>query len=289
VNGASRLSHSRLASDPIPVTPDSSPKRRHKPGGDLQRAATMAYATKPPPLHVDLSMRKPSLTDTTDSALKPPKTPGQKLTSFFSGWKTSSPGAESSATENSESGHSPFPSPMAGSPQTSAYSNRSIPPTIDTTKANSNGASYFGGPLQGTHHGDADVSTKLTEVETELKEISAELAASIKREMELEDLVEQLKMEATQSIDARRTSDYFSDSGTSSVRFPLSDLGVGKSEEMEKLKRRSELERARLKVDTSQKWQEEQALRKDLEAQVQSLKSQIKQVINTHSRIPSIF
>jgi len=115
-------------------------------------------------------------------------------------------------------------------------------------------------------------------VESELKEISAELAASIKREMELEDLVEQLKSEGSQGSDKRRTSDYFSDSGTSSVRYPLSELRGGKSEEMEKLKRRSELERARLKVDMSQKWQEETAIRRDLEAHAQNLELQVQQV-----------
>lgn len=115
-------------------------------------------------------------------------------------------------------------------------------------------------------------------MEEELREVSSELAASIRREMDLEDLVDRLQMEATPGPDMnRRTSDYFSDSGTSSVRYPLSEMG-GKSEDLEKFKRTLEQEKAQFKVDFSQKLQIERARRKVLEAHIHRLEEQAQQV-----------
>ncbi len=122
------------------------------------------------------------------------------------------------------------------------------------------------------------MANEVAEMEEELREVSSELAASIKREMELEDMVDRLQMEAAQPPDAnRRTSDYFSDSGTSSVRYPLSELG-GKSEDLEKLKRTLEQDKAQFKVDFSQKLQIERARRKVLEAHIQRLEEQAQHV-----------
>ena len=118
-------------------------------------------------------------------------------------------------------------------------------------------------------------------MEEELREVSSELAGSIRREMELEDLVERLQYEATQGQGSelnRRTSDYFSDSGTSSVRYPLSDVGGSKLEDLEKMKRRSEQEKAQLKVDLSQKLQNERGQRKALELYINQLEDQVQQV-----------
>ncbi len=126
------------------------------------------------------------------------------------------------------------------------------------------------------------MANQVGEMEEELREVSSELAASIKREMELEDMVDRLQMEAAQGSDTnRRTSDYFSDSGTSSVRYPLSELG-GKSEDLEKLKRALEQDKAQFKVDFSQKLQIERARRKVLEAHIQRLEEQAQ-----HVAIPS--
>ena len=116
-------------------------------------------------------------------------------------------------------------------------------------------------------------------MEEELREISSELAGSIRREMELEDLVERLQFEATQAPElSRRTSDYYSDSGTSSVRYPLSEVGGSKAEDLQKLKRRSEQEMARVKLDTAQKLQDERERRKGLELHIQHLEEQVQQV-----------
>jgi hypothetical protein len=122
---------------------------------------------------------------------------------------------------------------------------------------------------------DPDLASKVSQLESELREISSELAGSIRREMELEDLVERLQLEAGSDAN-RRTSDYFSDSGISSVRV-VTENG-GKIEDIEKIKRGSEQERALLRVELSQKWQEERSRRTASESHIQLLESQIQQV-----------
>jgi hypothetical protein len=113
----------------------------------------------------------------------------------------------------------------------------------------------------------------MADIENELREISSELAGSIRREMDLEDLVEKLQSDAPDAN--RRTSDYFSDSGTSSVRY-ASDSG--KNEDIEKIRRAAEQERAQLKVEFSQKLQDERSQRLACESHVKILESQVHQV-----------
>ena len=123
------------------------------------------------------------------------------------------------------------------------------------------------------------MSIQIEEMEEELREISSELAGSIRREIELEDQVERLQLEVSQPPEiSRRTSDYFSDSGTSSVRCPLSEVGGNKSEDLEKMKRRSEQEKAQLKLDVSQKLQDERGRRKALEAHIRILEDRLQAV-----------
>ena len=121
---------------------------------------------------------------------------------------------------------------------------------------------------------DSELSIKVGQLEGELREISQELAGSIRREMELEDLVEKLQLEVSQGSDAAsRTSDYFSDPGIGSLR-ATSD-GRNKIGEIEKVKRDLEQKQAQLKVDLSQKWQDERSRRKELESHVQLLEEQV--------------
>ena len=229
--------------------------------------------SRPPPLRMD-SFPRSSSQNANDP--KKPQTPGSKIGSFF-GWKqTASPGTESSVTEVSENGRSPLPSPLVTSPQTSAYSSRSNPASIDIGKAN--GAipqeGNFGGPLIQHQKSDSELSTKVGQLEGELREISQELAGSIRREMELEDLVEKLQLEVSQgSDDTSRTSDYFSDPGIGSLRAVSDERN--KSGDVEKIKRDSEQKQAQLKVDLSQKWQDERSRRKELESHVQLLEEQV--------------
>lgn len=127
----------------------------------------------------------------------------------------------------------------------------------------------------------ADARSSL--LEAELKEISIELANSIRRELDLEDLVERLQSENPHpGIPADRTSDYFSDSGTSSLRAPGSELGT--KEEIDRIKRDSEQQRAQLKVDLSRKWQEEATQRRTLESHLHALEDQLAQTRRSASQ-----
>ena len=121
------------------------------------------------------------------------------------------------------------------------------------------------------------MSVQLEEMEEELREISSELASSIRREMELEEEVERLQMEAPGTLEKDiRTSDYFSDSGTSSVRDP--EAVGSRADEVEKLKRRSEQEKAQIKLDISQKVQEERSRRRALEEHIRALEAHVQSV-----------
>lgn len=220
---------------------------------------------RPPPLKIDPSGRKMS-GSSADS--KQPKTPGAKISSFF-GWKAaSSPGADSISTEISDTGRSPL-SPV----QNGAGPGRaSVPAPVDVSKANG----YF----QPVRQSPGSISTvdqnssKLSELEHELREISSELAGSIRREMELEDLVEKLQSELPPDPN-RRTSDYFSDSSTSSIKNPPDS---GRIEDIDKIRRAAEQERAQLRIDLSNRWQEERSQRATYESHVQILENQVQQV-----------
>ncbi|KAE8376284.1 hypothetical protein BDV26DRAFT_265821 [Aspergillus bertholletiae] len=255
--------HSRLVSEPfIPVL--KSPLMMQK------RATTMPLqhpSSRPPPLHIDSNGR--SMSVVVDA--KQPKTPGHKISSFF-GWRgnvTTSPGAESSSTEVSDLGHSPLPSPMPPSLPSAVTPSTTVP--FDASK---------GFPPRNPSLSSASIletgssMTHAAELENELREISAELAGSIRREMELEDLVERLQSELPLDNGNQRTSDYFSDSGTSSIRLVYD----GRIDDVEKYRRASEQERAQLKVDLTQKWQEERARRAAADSHVQILESQVHQL-----------
>ena len=240
------------------------------------RKATSQPDSRPPPLKVNSSDRFVS-NHVADA--KQPRTPGSKITQFF-GWKTTaSPDDDSSSTDVSDNGLSPLPSPLAVSPQTSRNSARSFPHALDTYKVDGRATQdgEFGSPLLHPDMANYDLLTTVGQLEGELREISCELAASIKREMDLEDLVEKLQSEASGTSNETRNSDYYSDSSTSSLRYAR--LGASlKIEDFEKLKRESEQERARLKVNLSLKWQEECARRKVLEAHIQALESQVSEL-----------
>lgn len=221
---------------------------------------------RPPPLRIDSAGARNSSANSFDSKQQP-KTPGRKISSFF-GWKgPTSPGAESSSTEISDAGRSPLASPMPPSFPSASFS---ITPSTTVPLDNSK-------PVRNGSLSSATIlDTKVSELENELREISSELAGSIRREMELEDLVERFQSEMPLDVTNRRTSDYFSDSGTSStIRYPHDS---GRSEDLEKFRRSAEQERAQLKVDLSQKWQEERSKRLATESHVQILESQVQQV-----------
>ncbi|KAK2864968.1 hypothetical protein FQN49_004045, partial [Arthroderma sp. PD_2] len=243
---------------------------------DHKRSFTMALhppqhapSAKPPPLRVDSASVR-SMSNGSVDYRPTPKTPGSKITSFF-GWKSSSvstgatsPGNESSSTEISESVLSPMPSPM----------NTSV------TYANSRDSFAAGPKMTGrsqTMPMAANVTSQLAELERELSIISSELAGSIRREMELEDIVERMQVESSES-DRRMSDYYYSDSGNGSVKASSSDNGSAKAEDLERLKRSYEQERAQLKIEMSNRCQEERTRRQTAESHVQLLESQISQL-----------
>ncbi|KAF2691065.1 hypothetical protein K458DRAFT_426445 [Lentithecium fluviatile CBS 122367] len=203
-----------------------------------------------------------------------PKSPAAGFTSFF-GWNsTKQSGSDSPTTTFSES-LSPSASPRY--PKQSNMPAKTKLTGLDIPMANSFAQpSYFNIPGTPLLSSSPQMNAHVEELERELREVSSELAASIRREMELEDEVERWKAESSSamSLDNRRTSDYYSDSGTSSVRFPIGDP-ESKLEEVEMLRRKAEQERAQLKVHMAERLQDELRRRRDLEEQVQQLEDKV--------------
>ncbi|CAK7229301.1 hypothetical protein SBRCBS47491_007199 [Sporothrix bragantina] len=113
------------------------------------------------------------------------------------------------------------------------------------------------------------VSFQIEEMEDELKAISAELAGSIRREMDLEDLVDRLQTEVNNpQPPSKRTSDYFSDSGAISTKF--GDYDAAK-EEIAQVQRRAEQEKAQIRLELTEKLTDERSRRRVLDQQIKEL------------------
>ncbi|KAK4540559.1 hypothetical protein LTR36_009089 [Oleoguttula mirabilis] len=212
-----------------------------------------------------------------------PKSPGG-LGAFF-GWKSSSQqsGTESPTTTFSDRSLSPLPSPriqkleqavpMDGSTSTA----RLTPQGLDIHKANSRSSDYFDNPDTPILLGSPETNAHVRELEKELAQVSTELAGSIRREMDLEDELEYIRAEIPtipHSELNRRSSDYFSDSGASSVRYPVSDPDA-KLEQLEQKLRKVEQEKASIAVDMASRLQTELGRRRDLEQVVHNLEEQL--------------
>ncbi|KAI0590600.1 CCDC158 multi-domain protein [Pyrenophora tritici-repentis] len=170
-----------------------------------------------------------------------PKSPGAGFTSFF-GWNSRPQnGAESPATAFSGQSLSP------DSPRNNKMNAKTKPNGLDIPAANS---SYFNVPGTPLLSSSPQMNAHVEELERELRESAAGQAEN------------------------RRTSDYYSDSGTSSIRFPITDP-EGKLEELEMQRRKAEQERASLKVRMAERLQEELRRRRDLEEQVQQLEDKV--------------
>ncbi|TKA81466.1 hypothetical protein B0A55_02945 [Friedmanniomyces simplex] len=213
-----------------------------------------------------------------------PKSPGGRLGSFF-GWKSSSQrsGTESPTTTFSDRSLSPLPSPRllkplpASSMDGSTSTARLTPPGLDINKANARTSIYFDNPDTPILLGSPDTNAHVRELERELAQVSTELAGSIRREMDLEDELDRIRAEMPTippAEMARRTSDYFSDSGTSSVRYPVSDPDA-RLEQMEQKLRKVEQEKAQIKIEVASTMQAELARRRDLEQMVRDLEENL--------------
>ncbi|PKS06389.1 hypothetical protein jhhlp_007137 [Lomentospora prolificans] len=223
---------------------------------------------------------RPKPIDTTTTPKSPLSPAFAKIGSLFS-WKPNSP-------SNSE--FSSIPSPIS-SPQrpttvitdaTSLPSARTIPtsekPLPDVPQIrHSNAINYCETSLQTPPCiASPSPTADIEEMEDELKAISAELAASIRREMDLEDLVDRLQSEVNNpQAPGKRTSDYYSDSGISSAKFSEFDQT---REEVEKIQRKSEQEKAQLRLELTTKLQDERDKRRVLDQQIKELSDKASQM-----------
>lgn len=153
---------------------------------------------------------------------------------------------------------------------------RLTPQGLDIQKASAVDAPGFAGPDATPVAGDVGSVTHIKELEEELTEISIELAASIKREMDLEDELERMKVEAAHSSAGcgRRASDYFTDSGASSARYPVANPD-DRMEQLETRLRKAEQEKVQSKLDMASRLQTELSQRKELEETVRHLQDRL--------------
>ncbi|KAH8662899.1 hypothetical protein BGZ60DRAFT_412232 [Tricladium varicosporioides] len=245
------------------------------------------FSNKPTPPHnlnspngISRSFTNESNDSNTTIQKSQPKSPsGSKLGSFFGWGGNTSP--SSSTTSFSEKSFSPIPSPQTSENLPRADASRSnnskpIPTAIDVPKANADTESYFGNSYLQIPLATPTTPIQVEEMEKELKDISAELASSIRREMDLEDLVERLQSEAQNpTTQGKRTSDYFSDSGTSSVKYGDTD---SRQDELDRMLRKTEQEKAQMRLELTDKVQEERSRRKQLEIQIRGLEEKASQV-----------
>lgn len=150
---------------------------------------------------------------------------------------------------------------------------RLTPAGLDIAKAN---GSVFDQPPTPIYLNTAESNAHVSDLERELSQVSEELAGSIRREMELEDELERLRLETPNlaSEHSRRSSDYFSDSGASSTKFPISDPEA-KIEQVERLRRKAEQDKAQAMADNAQKLQVEMSKRRELEASLDETKRRL--------------
>lgn len=250
---------------------------------------------KPGPPHlslgqVDAGVRStPLYLETPDKAHdrnKPlPKSPppSSKLGTFFA-WDQSPTSA--STVFSDKDGFSPIPSPYSSKPTTDYNYNTADDSSAQAKPRNSPEANeaeespldYCEAYLHTPSLPSLTTPTakQVEEMEDELKAISAELASSIRREMDLEDLVDRLQDQVNNpQAPGKRTSDYFSDSGYSSAKFSEYDHA---KEEISQIQRRTEQEKAQITLELTQKLQDERDRRKQLDRQILELSQKASQM-----------
>jgi len=246
-----------------------------------------ASSRRSPPPHLSLEKVDTLVRVTTGGSTKSensnrnkplPKSPtsSSKLSTFF-GWANSPTSA--TATTFSDHAYSPLPSPYSAKPHPLTTGSDERPTSSKGSRySNENedtSLQYCEQDLQTP----ATATTSLAEIEEmedELKGIGAELASSIRREMDLEDLVERLQEQINNpQAPGRRTSDYYSDSGYSSAKFSEYDQA---KEEISQIQRRAEQEKAQLRLELTGKVQEERTQRRMLDRQIEALSKKASQI-----------
>ncbi|PQE25744.1 intracellular transport protein [Rutstroemia sp. NJR-2017a BBW] len=287
--GASR--HARLRSDSSEGSDSESVENwyRGSSSGSRTDSPNMSIFSSNPTLPHDIVPNAPARTFSHEShestsTIQKPKSPG-KLGSFFSWGGNVSPSSSTTTFSEDKAEYSPLQStnaspyrlPQVDDTHLRTHNTKGPPAALDIPKANAE--HYFDNAYLEVPLATPSLPLQIDEMEKELKDISTELASSIRREMDLEDLVERLQGEvqnAGTTNTNKRTSDYFSDSGTSSVaRYGESD---SKQEEMERIQRRTEQEKASIRLELTNKLQDERAIRKQLEAQIRALEEKASQV-----------
>ncbi|KAK4085350.1 uncharacterized protein Triagg1_340 [Trichoderma aggressivum f. europaeum] len=264
-------------SNPPSSPPMLAPIKHAPPHLRLEKVDPSARTGEGPDSYIDDSPQSAAI-DGSPKLNKPlPRSPGatSPLASIF-GWGNPSP----SVTDFSSL---PSPSPLSPTAKGSANDNRRSTNSISSrrhTKPNATTTlaqqreSFFS-----THSPHISQNTALVdEMEEELKAISSELAASIRREIDLEDLADRLQEQINsgpQPAGSKRTSDYFSDSGHSTAKLGEFELG---RDELEKVQRRSEQEKASLRLELTSKLQEEREKRKDLDQKIRQLQERASEV-----------
>ncbi|KAK6544426.1 hypothetical protein TWF694_001121 [Orbilia ellipsospora] len=242
----------------------------------LSRTFTMpAVITQQAPA-INTNLNRSNSTNSESSFV--PRTPARTKTGFggFFGWGSSS---------NQDT------SPVEEKPQVSIAEQRmsKIPSNIDVTLANSQQSA----PKRTDSGISLPPRTPMSMEETleeELRVISADLAASIRRELELEDLVETLQTSAETTgrlspVSGKRTSDYFSDSGAGSGYD--SELPSKQQLDYDRVVRKSQQVQAQIRLDFTTKIQEERQRRKGVELQVRELEQRVSQGDINSLRTPS--
>ncbi|AEO66092.1 uncharacterized protein THITE_9081, partial [Thermothielavioides terrestris NRRL 8126] len=243
------------------------------------------FARKSPPPQLKLGLNDKNAPATTPATpLEPsnlnkplPKSPATSKLSAFFGWATTP--SPSTATDYSDKGFSPLASPASPKAAIAVTESPETPVTSKSPSlpnaAEQNPLRYCEAYLQ-TPSDTTRSLGQLEEMEDELKAISAELASSIRREMDLEDLVERLQEQINNpQAPGKRTSDYFSDSGYSSAKF--SDYDHAK-EEISQIQRRAEQEKAQIRLELTNKLQDEREKRRLLDQQIQELSKKASQL-----------
>lgn len=211
-----------------------------------------------------------------------PKSPASSKLGVFFGWANSP--SPSSQTEFSDHGFSPQPpsSPSSFKPATVATESDEASlsaksPTYSNDAGDRSPSLYYRESHLRTPAQDSTASlVEIEEMEDELKAISAELAASIRREMDLEDLVDRLQEQVNNpQAPGKRSSDYFSDSGYSSARFSEYDHA---KEEVSQIQRKAEQEKAQVRLELTSKLSEERDMRRALDLQIQELQQKASRI-----------
>ena len=254
----------------------------YSPAQRLSALSDMNGTKEPPEMKLELNGVQRTLTEesisSTDS--RGPKSPGAGRLGTFFGWKGSSPKGDSPSTAFSDRSISPqplgeFQRKQSLTPMDAQSPKGLTPSRLDIQKANAR-KEYFDNPETPLLLGSGETNAHVRELERELAHVSEELASSVKREMELEDELDRVKIEIPNGATSsdKRTSDYFSDSGASSTRFPIGDVDA-KLEQLETKVRKVEQEKAQAKIEMASRLQTELSRRRDLEEMVHRMEQQL--------------